>query len=67
MLKITDIEEFETKLFINKEDKFASYDEEFKDKTYKSYRLRPNSAKIKDMEIICLKEILESIIGAKIV
>lgn len=63
---VTDIEEFETKLFINKEDKFASYDEEFKDKTYRSYRLRPNSAKIKDMEIICLKEILISIIGASI-
>ncbi len=63
---VTDIEEYTTKLFINKEDKFASYDESYKDKTYKSYRLRPNSAQIKDMEIICLKEILTDIIGASI-
>lgn len=63
---VTDIEDFETKLFINKQDKFSSYDEQYKNKVYKSYRLRPNSAQIKDMEIICLKEILTDIIGAKI-
>ncbi len=63
---VTDMEDFETKLFINKQDKFSSYDEEYKNKVYKSYRLRPNSAQIKDMEIICLKEILTDIIGATI-
>lgn len=63
---VTDIEDFETKLFINKQDSFASYDEQFKNRNYKSYRLRPNSAQIKDMEIICLKEILIDIIGATI-
>lgn len=63
---VTDIEDFETKLFVNKQDKFSSYDEQYKNKTYKSYRLRPNSAQIKDMEIICLKEILTDIIGATI-
>ncbi len=63
---VTDIEDFTTKVFINKEDKFASYDDQFKNKIYKSYRLRPNSAQIKDMEIICLKEILLELIGATI-
>lgn len=63
---VTDIEDFETKLFINRQDKFSSYDEQYKNKMYKSYRLRPNSAQIKDMEIICLKEILTDIIGATI-
>lgn len=63
---VTDIEDFETKLFINKQDKFSSYDDEYKNKIYKSYRLRPNSAQIKDMEIICLKEIITDIIGATI-
>lgn len=63
---VTDIEDYETKLFINKDDKFASYDEEFRNKQYKSYRLRPSSAQIKDMEIICLKDILCDIIGATI-
>lgn len=63
---VTDIEDFETKLFINRQDTFSSYDEQYKNKVYKSYRLRPNSAQIKDMEIICLKEILTDIIGATI-
>lgn len=63
---VTDIEEFTTKLFINKQDKFASYDDEYKNKPYRSYRLRPNSAQIKDMEVICLKEILIEVIGATI-
>lgn len=64
---VMDIEDFETKLFINKDDVFSSYDDQYKNKKYKSYRLRPNSAQIKDMEIICLKEILIDVIGAKFV
>lgn len=61
---VTDLEEFETKLEVNKQDVFESYDVEFKDKQYRSYRLRPISARIKDMEVICLKEILSDILGA---
>lgn len=63
---VTDIEDFETRLFINKQDKFSSYDNSYKNQEYKSYRLRPSSAQIKDMEIICLKDILIEIIGATI-
>lgn len=63
---VTDIEDFTTKMCVNKEDKFSSYDDEYKNKIYKSYRLRPDSAQIKDMEVICLKEILTDIVGATI-
>lgn len=63
---VIDMEDFETKLFINKHDKFASYDDRYRNKQYQSYRLRPSSSQIKDMEIICLKKILTEIIGAKI-
>ena len=51
---------------INRNDQFASYDEQFKNTSYKSYQLIPSSSQIKSMEIIVLKEILTDILQAKI-
>lgn len=63
---VTDIEDFEAQLYVNREDKFESFDDDFRNKKYKSYRLRPSSARIKDMEIICLKDIITNLLGATI-
>ena len=58
--------DFDTQLIINRNDQFASYDEQFKNTSYKSYQLIPSSSQIKSMEIIVLKEILTDILQAKI-
>ncbi|MDD4752061.1 MAG: hypothetical protein PHT78_02250, partial [Desulfitobacteriaceae bacterium] len=63
---VTDIEDFETLVKINNNDKFASFDNNFKNKVYTSYKLAPSSATINDMEIISLRSILTEVIGAKI-
>ena len=63
---VNDIEDFDTQLIINRNDQFASYDEQFKNTSYKSYQLIPSSSQIKSMEIIVLKEILTDILQAKI-
>lgn len=63
---VNDIEDFDTKLTINRDDKFASFDNQFKNNIYKSYQLIPSSSQIKSMEIIVLKEILINILHAKI-
>lgn len=63
---VNDIEDFDTILTINKNDHFASYDEQFKNNLYKSYQLIPSSSQIKSMEIIVLKEVLTNILQAKI-
>lgn len=63
---ISDIEEFKTKLQINKDDKFNSFDENFKGKSYTSYQLVPDSASLQSMEIYNLKEILTRVLNASI-
>lgn len=63
---VNDIEDFDTKLMVNKNDHFASYDEQFKNNLYKSYQLIPSSSQIKSIEIIVLKDILTNILQAKI-
>lgn len=63
---VGDIENFEAKLVINSDDKFISYDENFKLKKYRSYNLQPLSAYLPSMEIIELKTILQNVLGATI-
>ncbi len=63
---VEDLEEFKAILKINKNDKFPSFDERFKDKQYVSYKLEPEAAAIQSMEIINLKTILTDLIRAKI-
>ena len=63
---ISDIEEFKTKLQINKDDKFNSFDENYKGRSYTSYQLVPDSATLQSMEIYNLKEILTQVLNANI-
>lgn len=62
---VYDIEDFDTKLTVNRTDQFASFDDQFKNISYKSYQLIPSSSQIKSVEIIVLKEILTNILHAK--
>lgn len=64
---VTDLEEFRANLKINRDDQFDSANADYKGKKYKSYKLDPVSATIESMEIIVLKEIIESIIGGKFI
>lgn len=61
---VSDIEDFQASLKINKSDFFASFDDDYKNNKYKSYILVPDSAQIQSMEILCLKEILKEFLGA---
>lgn len=63
---VNDIEDFDAKLTVNRTDQFASFDDQFKNISYKSYQLIPSSSQIKSVEIIALKEILTNILHAKI-
>lgn len=63
---ISDVEEIKTQLNVNKNDKFYSFDDNYKGKTFTSYNLIPDAAHFQSMEIICLKNILAQVIGAKI-
>lgn len=58
--------EFKAKMIINKDDKFESFDENYKGKKYKSYNLIPITASIQSMEVICLKSFIVDILDAKI-
>jgi len=61
---IEDIESFKAVLKINRKDTFQSFNEEYKGKSYTSYKLEPNTAAINSMEVIKLKSILSDILGA---
>ncbi len=63
---VFDIERLTAKLYVYENDEFSSRDYHYKKKAYRSYRLRPDSAQIKDVEIVCLREILISVLGAEI-
>lgn len=62
---LSDVENLQVGLKINKDDHFPSFDDNFKDKKYTSYQLQPISAVIQSMEIIVLKKVLSEVIGAK--
>jgi len=64
--EVTDIEMEISKVKINKNDSFESFDANYKGKNYKSYKLDPIAAKLQSMEIMVLKEILTDVLGAKI-
>ncbi len=63
---LLDIEEIKTQLKVNKNDHFYSFDEKFKGKNFTSYNLVPDTAHFQSMEIICLKNILNQVLEAKI-
>lgn len=63
---IEDIEEYKTQLQVNRSDSFKSFDTQFKDKPYVSYQLVPQNAAIQSMEIIELKSLITSVLGATI-
>lgn len=63
---IIDIEDIKTQLNVNKSDKFYSFDDNFKGRTFTSYNLVPDTAHFQSMEIISLKNLLIQIIEAKI-
>ena len=62
---VEDTEELVTRLRIKKDDNFESFDQNFNNKKYKSYRLEPDGVAAQSMEVIVLKEILADIIHAK--
>ncbi|MDD8018711.1 MAG: ATP-binding protein [Bacteroidota bacterium] len=63
---LSDIEDLKVGLKINRDDKFQSLDDNFKEKKFTSYQLQPISSVIQSMEIVVLKKILEEIVEAKI-
>jgi len=63
---VIDIEGVKTQLNVNKSDKFYSFDDNFKGKTFTSYNLVPDTAHFQSMEIISLKNLLIQVIEAKI-
>jgi hypothetical protein len=62
---VQDIEDVKASLKVNKADKFLSFDDNFKNKQYKSYKLEPDSAQFQSMEVIYLKEFLRDFVDAK--
>jgi hypothetical protein len=63
---VEDSEPLTARLRIKKDDNFESFNEDFDNKKYKSYKLEPDRAVAQSMEVIVLKEILTDVIGAKI-
>ncbi len=61
---IEDTEPLITRLRLNKDDNFESFDQSISNKKYRSYKLEPDSATAQSMEVIVLKEILTDVIGA---
>lgn len=59
-------EPYKAMLKVNKNDKFQSLDDNFDKQTYTSYVLQPESANIRSMEIICLKDLLINVLKATI-
>lgn len=63
---ISDVEDFETALKINKNDKFFSNDINYNGIQFASYKLEPYSSCISSMEVIVLKKILKDLLGVTI-
>jgi hypothetical protein len=63
---LSDIEDLKVGLKINRDDRFQSLDDSFKDRKFTSYQLQPISSVIQGMEVLVLKKVLEEIIQAKI-
>lgn len=61
---VEDVEKLTTRLRINKDDQFESFDRNFNKKKFESYQLIPDSAVIESMEVIVLKRLLSEVIGA---
>jgi len=61
---VEDVEKLTTRLRINKDDRFESFDDNFNDKKLTSYQLIPDSSVLQSMEVIVLKQLLSEIIGA---
>lgn len=62
---LTDSENLEVNLKINRDDRFQSLDDKFKGKKFTSFQLQPVSSIIQSMEVVVLKKILDEVIGAK--
>ncbi len=60
---IEDVEQFQVKLSINKQDHFESFDTNFQGKQFTSYQLVSDSTVIQSMETIVLKKLLSDVIG----
>lgn len=61
---LRDTEDLKVELKINKNDKFESFDDNFKRKKVTTYQLQPSSSAIQSMEVIVLKRILVEVIEA---
>jgi len=61
---VEDVEGLITRLRVNKNDCFESFDDDFNGKKFTSYQLIPDSAVIESMEVIVLKQLLSEVIGA---
>ncbi len=62
---LSDIEDLKVETRINKDDRFESFDENFKGKKFTSYQLHPISSVIQSKEIIVLKNLLTEVLGAR--
>ncbi len=63
---LSDVEDLKVGLTINKDDRFESLDENFKEKKFTSYQLHPVSAAVQSMEVIVLKRLLQEIMDVDI-
>lgn len=61
---VEDAEPLTTRLRINKDDNFDSFDSKFTGKKFTGYQLIPDSTVIQSMEVIVLKKLLSEVIGA---
>jgi ASC-1-like (ASCH) protein len=61
---VEDVEALTTRLRINKDDCFESFDQDFNNKKFTSYQLIPDSTVIESMEVVVLKQLLSEVIGA---
>ncbi len=60
----SDIEDFVANMKINATDTFSSFDPNFRGKPYKSFNLVPSTAAVTSMEVLELKSLLSSVVGA---
>ncbi len=61
---VEDVESLTTRLRINKDDCFDSFNHVFNGKKFTSYQLIPDSTAIESMEVIVLKQLVSELIGA---
>ena len=63
---LVDKEETEMEMAITQEVEFSSPDKNFNKKKYTFHRILPTTPKATSIEVICLKKLLEEVIGATI-